>query len=279
MLLCSHQASVCTLNKKKKKLLYCFYNASWSHFFLTDATIFCIKPMEHCPVSPSKVKWNQCHCGRRKAASQAQESETLLSNIQSCDEWVKLTTEKRVGCLPATYSCANLRGMCTKADAESLVVQVLSLKPTLPLDTSTLSILCWQKDLPPPLGTRHTDFRKTAVISVRTSHRNGLLWTHVCLELCLRPENSVCAAESWGFCHQKREVDKMQSQYKERRRLIRKLQCGSYNNGILLYLFWYIYSGKDLSYAVHCVTWKHLGSLSKSRILNWTPKQQFGHFT
>lgn len=190
-MLCNHQASVCTLNKKIAILLF-FYNASRSHFFLTDATILYIKPVEHWPVSPSKVKWNRCHCGRRKAASQAQEFETLLSNIQSCDEWVKLTTEKRAGCLPATYSCANLRGLCTKADAESLMAQVLSLKPSLPLDTSTLSILCWQKDVPPPLGTRNTDFRKTAVISVRTSHRNGLLWTCVCLELCLRAENSEC---------------------------------------------------------------------------------------
>lgn len=147
---------------------------------------------------------------RRKATSQAQVSVTLLSNIRSCDDWVNLTTEKD-GCLLAPYFCVKLRDI--RALAESLLAQVLSLKPTLPLDTSALSILCWQKDLPPPLGTGNTDFRKTAVISVRASHKMGCC-RHTSVQNYAWELKTVCADESRRFCHQEKKVDKMLSQYK-----------------------------------------------------------------
>lgn len=89
----------------------------------------------------------------------------------------------------------------------------------------------------------------------------------------------MCAPESRRFCHREKRVDKKLSQYKEWRKSMRKRQCGSNNSGILLYSFWYIYSVKDSNYTVHCVPWKHLSNLSKSRTLQRTPKQQFSHFT
>lgn len=219
----------------------------------------CEKPKEwkrekndcfYCSVLPPnifyKADWNQCpssvkcrhyQWGGRKAASQAQKSEILLSNIQSCDVWAKLTTKKRVEYLPATYSCVNLRELCTKADSESLLVQALSLKPTLPPDTSTVSILCWQKDLPPPLdlgiqiSVRQLWFlsKPPTEVAVVDTRQSGIMLEAYKQCVWLR------------FCHGEKKVDKMLSQCTDWRKLIRKLQCGSYKHGILLYFLYIVY--------------------------------------